>query len=270
MKVLEQQCKLALFDRGKRTPKLTPLGLALVAKARELVEAYDALVPSILGEKGVSGIIRLGAVPTTLVGIVPMAIARLTRIYPQLAIIVVSGLSLDLMRQVERGSLDMAIISRPQFISRNISWAPIVDEPLELLSSNILDSDDPIYLLRTQPFIRFSRHAVVGGVIEEWLQKNRIDVRESMELESLESISSMVAANLGVSIVPRPSIPQPNPLPLKHIPLDNGRLLRSLGLISRSGNVRAFAVREVHQRLVEAVEMGVFEPATSAPLPTHP
>ena len=55
--------------------------------------------------------------------------------------------------------------------------------------------------MRTRPFIRFDRNAIFGQMVEIWLQKLGIKVIETMELEGLEAISSMVMANLGVSIV---------------------------------------------------------------------
>ena len=50
MKLLEQEMGVALFDRKNRTPSLTPLGSALVSKARDLVQAYENMVSSVTGE----------------------------------------------------------------------------------------------------------------------------------------------------------------------------------------------------------------------------
>lgn len=264
MKALEEDWQIALFDRSKRTPELTPIGRAIVAKAKEIVSAYDNLVPSVIGDDGLKGTLTLGALPTLLTGMLPLAISRLREIYPELHVAVVPGLTNELLLQVERGTLDGAIISKPQVIPRNHVWRDVSVEPLELLASPSQNSNDPIYLLENNPFIRFSRNAVVGGMIESWLQDCKIKVRDSMELESLEAISSMVAGDLGVSIVPRPSVESMNPLPLKRISLGPDAPTRTIGVISLAESLRIRGVEEAHKSLLAAVQVGRFRPGKSA------
>nr|WP_255561483.1 LysR family transcriptional regulator [Pseudohoeflea sp. DP4N28-3] len=262
MKALETDWGITLFDRSRRPPELTPVGRALVAQAREVIAAYDGLVPAATGEESLRGVVRLGAVPTTLTGLVPLALAPLIDAFPDLKVSVVPGLTNDLLPQLERGALDAVLISRPGVMPRNISWLEIADERLELLASRQLESNDPFVLLRSTPFIRFSRDAVVGEKIERWLQEHRIEVNESMELESLEAISSMVLANLGVAIAPRPCVANVTPPPLKYLSLDDASLFRTIGLASRTDNVRPRAIREIHQRLLNAVTLRSFSPDT--------
>ncbi|MFV2035165.1 MAG: LysR substrate-binding domain-containing protein, partial [Halocynthiibacter sp.] len=220
------------------------------------------IVPSVIGDDGLGGTLNLGAVPTTLTGLVPLAISMLKDAYPELHVGVVPGLTTALVQQVGRGTLDAAIVSRPQVIPRNHAWFEIGNEPLELLASQVTAGDDPIYLLENNPFIRFSRNTVVGGMIENWLHDREIEVRDSMELESLEAISSMVLGNLGVSIVPKPCVDGMNLLPLKRLSLGPGAPVRCVGLISRMDNVKVRGIREVHERLCTAAETGRFSPNT--------
>ena len=264
IRALEEEWKITLFDRTRRTPELTPAGRALVSKAREVIAAYDNIVPSVLGHKGIEGVLSLGAVPTTLTGLVPSAVSKLKTDYPALHVTVVPGLTTALIHQVDRGSLDLAIVSKPQFIPRNMVWCDLADEPFELLASLEAEGRDPINLLMNSPFIRFSRQAVVGGLIETWLQENKIVVRESMELESLEAISSMVYCNLGVSIAPRTCVTTSNALPLKHLPLGPRRgFSRTLGCISRADCVRIRAIDEMNAKLAVTIR----ERTLSLPLP---
>lgn len=257
MKALEDEWDIAIFDRSKRTPELTPIGRTLVEKAREVVRDYDNLLPSVLGDDGLKGDLMLGAVPTTLSGLAPMAISLLKTSFPELHVAVQPGLTNELLHQVERGHLDVAVISKPRVMPRGLNWLDIAVEPLQLLASQETESDDPVHLLRSNPFIRFTRDAVVGHLIETWLQDHKIDVRESMELEGLEAISTMVLCNLGVSIAPRRCFQSANPLPLKRLDLPNGPV-RHLGLTSRADTTKSRVIEEIHGKLLEAVALGAF------------
>jgi len=263
MKALEETWSIAIFDRSKRTPELTPIGRALVGKAREVVEAYENLVPSVLGDSGLQGELLLGAVPTTLTGLVPLAISILKESYPDLRVRVIPGLTNELLRQIERGNMDAAIISRPNLIPQGDDWRDIASEPLQLITSLETESNDPVFLLKNNPFIRFSRDAVVGGMIENWLQDQKIKVYDSMELESLEAISSMVVSNLGVSITPKRSVQNMNPLPLKRLPLPGVAPSRQLGLINRSNSIKTDVLVEIHKTLLNAVGIGRLTSSTS-------
>jgi len=260
MKALEEKWQIVIFDRSHRTPQLTPIGRALVAKAREVVAAYDNLVPSVIGDDGLGGVLHLGAVPTTLTGLVPLAISMLKTSFPDLHVSIVPGLTTGLVQQVERGLLDAAIVSKPQVIPRSHTWLEVAEEPLQLLASRNTTSDDPVYLLKNNPFIRFSRNAVVGVLIESWLQDQKIEVADCMELEGLEAISSMVLSELGVSIVPKPCVDSMGLLPLKRLALTSGAPTRHIGLLSRQDNVKLRGIREVHDKLLVAVKIGRFGP----------
>lgn len=260
MKALEDTWGVSLFYRSRRTPELTPVGRAIVLKSREIVAEYENLIYSVLEGDGLSGELVLGVVPTTLSGLVPLAISALKASCPNLHIRLQPGLTTDLLLQVERGNIDAAVISKPNLLPKGQDWRLVGTEELQLLAATELESDDPIFLLKNNPFIRFSREAVVGTLIEGWLQKNKIEVFDSMELYGLEAISSMVLCNMGVAIAPRRCVETMNPLPLKRISLGKDAPIRELGLVSRKKSAKTVVIEVIHDALCQAVEIGVFPP----------
>jgi DNA-binding transcriptional LysR family regulator len=258
MKALEEEYQVAIFDRSKRTPELTPTGLALVARAREVVRAYDDILPSILGEEALKGEVLLGAVPTILTNLVPLAISGLKRSCPELHIRVSVGLTNPLLAQIKRGTIEAAVVSAPAILPDGLALQTIAEEPLQLLVSDRLTSDDPFEILRSQPFIRFNRDTVVGENIERWLQERRISVRDSMELQGLEAIASMVMANLGVSICPRPCVRTP-PMPgVRALPLGPGAPTRKVVLVTQNSSAKRLVVDRIYESMCEAVAVGRF------------
>ena len=253
MRTLESELGIVLFDRSRRTPELTPLGRAVVARARKLVDDYDTLVPSVLGDEGFSGEIVLGAVPTTLTGLAPQAMRILRAKYAELHVRIQPALTAALMSSLDRGTLDVALISKPVLLPPGTAFLSVAVEPLHLITAEEVADLEPIKILETNPFIRFSRDAVVGTQIETWLQNNNVRVSETMELENLEAISSMVHANLGVSIVPDPCVSSPHALPLKRLPLGGDAPSRELGLLYRKDHPKVRVINEVHKALLTAV-----------------
>ncbi len=258
MKALETLWGVALFDRKGRHPELTPIGRALATKADEIVRAYDGILASVTGDHGFQGEFVLGAVPTTLTGLMPLALSLLRQRHADLMVTIYPGLSRQLMQQLDRGAIDAAIITRPELLPQGLDCLDIAAEPMQLLAPPQTDSDDPIELLRTRPFIRFDRNAIFGQMVERWLQKHKIIVRDSMELEGLEAISSMVMANLGVSIVPKRCVRNMNPLPVKRLALSGDPPARQLGLAYRDGTPKLSVIKAGEAALLDAVEIGEF------------
>ena len=259
MQALETDLGISLFDRSTRTPELTPVAHEVVAKARRLIADYDTLVPSVLDDGGLSGVINLGALGTTLTGLTPQAMAVLKSKYPQIGLHIRPGLTASLLAEVERGNLDAAIVTRPHLMPIGVRFRELTKEPMQLIASIEEPEDDPIKLLKTRPFIRFNRNAVVGTLIDNWILSKKIRVVETMELDSPEAIASMVHANLGVSIVPNPSVGPLESVPVKHLDLGPDAPTRTLGLVHPENQIKAKAIDEVFGAL-----LGVIRAANSA------
>jgi DNA-binding transcriptional LysR family regulator len=258
MRNLEASWNLELFERSLRSPKLTSIGLALVDEAEVVVASYDNLADKVRSGEEISGELILGAVPTTLTGLVPLALTQLKMSHPSIRVRIVPGLSNQLLLQIERGQIHAAVISKPELLPKSLSFSKIAAEDLVLLAAESTEKLPVRDLLQSQPFIRFNRDAVVGRQIEAWLQNNGIVVNDVMELEGLESISSMVAAGLGISIVPHRCIIENDHLPLKRIPLGNDVPNRLLGLVSRVGSPKANVTKAAEAALLKAVSIGKF------------
>ena len=263
MRTLENEWQVAIFDRSSRTPELTPIGRALVTKAREVVRAYDDIVPSVIGDESLKGSFTLGVVPTSLTGLVPLSVAVLKKNFSDLHVNLYPGLSMHLIHQVERNALDAALVSKPAVLPRNMTWHKVCAEPLVLIASHQVAETDPAVILRANPFIRFSRDAVVGALIEAWLQKNQISVHDTMELGGLETIYSMVVAGLGVSIIPDTCVQTAFPPALRRIPLGTKDApSRELGLLHHKNSARNRVIDEVLTAMTRALGIGTFSAET--------
>ncbi len=254
MKRLEQTLNVALFDRTGNTPELNSLANALVPKARAVVHAYDTLLDEVIGNHVLFGEFTLGAVASTIRGLVPLSIKDLLLSHPELHIRVVPGLSGDLHEQVERGAVDAAILSEPARISKDLQWHPFVREELVLLVSAEVEESDPIELLSTLPYVAHTRRAAVGMLADKWLLRQKISVSPSMEMESLASCTSMVSHNLGISIVPNVCVPDQIFAGLRKIPLPDSEEKRVLGVLNRADSSKIRLTKLLAEKVKNTVE----------------
>ena len=253
MRALEAELGLTLFNRTTRTPELTPIALQIVAKARQVIADYDNIVPSVLADGGLSGVLALGVMRTTLTGLTPQAVAALKAKYPEIGLHIRPGLTSTLLAEIEQGRLDAAIISRPFHMPVGMAFRTLAREPLQLIAAADEAETDPIALLQTRPFIRFNRGAVLGALIDNWLVTHRIKVRETMELDSPEAIASMVHADLGVSIVPDMAVRALEAVPVKRLSLGPEAPERVLGLAYPEDHVKARALEELFAAYAQVI-----------------
>ncbi|WP_306114689.1 MULTISPECIES: LysR family transcriptional regulator [unclassified Roseovarius] len=254
MQTLEADLGIALFDRSTRTPELTPIAHEIVAKARKLIADYDNLVPSVLADGGLGGIVTLGALRTTLTGLMPQAMAVLKSRFPQMGLHIRPGLTSTLLADLERGTLDAATVTKPHLMPPGLVFRELVTEPMQLIAAIEEPGDDPIELLRKRPFIRFNRSAVVGTLIDNWILSNRIAVAETMELDSPEAIASMVHENLGVSIVPDLAVKPLSGPQVKRLSLGEDAPMRTLGLAYPGNTVKTQAIDALFDALSGVIE----------------
>jgi DNA-binding transcriptional LysR family regulator len=236
MRGLEAELKVPLFDRSKRPPALTEGGKALVTKARELIASYEDMQSTLASGGAIEGRIRLGAVGSTLTGVLPMVLTVLRDRYPNLHIEIVSGFSEELLRQVISGSLDAAIVSDYDSSLRDIAWRPFLTEPLVMIAPPDARESDPKRLAQIYPFIRYSPTAAVGRIIERALRQAKLQVREAMRLDWLEAIEAMVQHAHGIAIVPARRFPAEGVFKVKRVPLGPMRAQRTLGIIEPVGS----------------------------------
>jgi len=128
MKRLEESLQVTLFDRSKKSPQLNQLGMALVPKAREVVNAYETMLYELTGDAELIGELKLGAVPSVIRALIPLSIQKLVDAYPKLNFRVTPGLTAPLLGLVEQGSIDAAIISSPISINSNLHWEKLAEE----------------------------------------------------------------------------------------------------------------------------------------------
>jgi len=203
IKNLEEELGVQLFERVGRSPRLNANGRLVVERAREILTIYDGIRDELTPSGMLRGVLILGVVPTVLTGPLPPVLGRLRTRHEELQVRLVSGLSAELVRQVEEGSLDAALTTEPPYAIPPLSeWQPYDEEPFFVVAPKDTAAGSTEQLFAQFPFVRFDKTAWAGALVDGQLMTQGIHPRDVMEFDSLEAALSLVEQGLGIAVVP--------------------------------------------------------------------
>ncbi len=232
---LQRDIGQTLVTRVGRTVQPTEAGLAILEHAKSLVDGVRKL-RAIAARDQPEGEIRIGATATALTGLLPDIISRLSARYPLIECFVRPGSSLDLYQSVVSGALDAAIIVQPPFQPpKSTGWLELREEPFVLIAPEAMPIGNIGDAVKMHPFIRYDRNQWGGQLVDRFLRRHRMKVREWLELDALDAIAALVNRGLGVSIVPDWLPPWPEGLKLQKLVLDDCGVRRTGVFWNKSG-----------------------------------
>lgn len=242
MRALEQSLRQPLFDRGGRSVVLNTSGRRAVARIEDLVLRYEELV-GYRDDGALVGTVVMGALVSTLMGAFADALWSLQRENPGLEVKLFAGKSSDFAERVDKGLLDAAIVTcPPHALARSLVWTQLYVEPMVMITPRRPHFElpaEPLHALATAPFIRFDRETWTGLLVNDVLSRSQVEVRDEMELDSVEAILAIVRQGFGVSIVPKlANLRWAADRDLRVLELPGVDVSRRVGLLERSRHTR--------------------------------
>jgi DNA-binding transcriptional LysR family regulator len=135
IKRLELETKRPLFRRTTRTVALTDDGEMLLGDARRLLQFEEAARHRLAAPR-LSGTVRLGVVEEVASGSLPSALGRFAKLHPGVKLEVQTGVSAELIEQLNAGRLDTVFAKRPLGTSKGrLVWR----EPLVWAAADTFD-----------------------------------------------------------------------------------------------------------------------------------
>lgn len=139
LKELEGLLGRTLVERDRQRVLMTPLGQSVADQAKRILAASRDLVAfASAADAPMSGTLRLGVIPTIAPFLVPAALTALRTQHPALRIALREDLTANLLKRVEQGQLDFALIALP-FDVGALEALPLFSDELWLVAR----ADDP-------------------------------------------------------------------------------------------------------------------------------
>ncbi|MFF0947636.1 LysR family transcriptional regulator [Rhizobium leguminosarum] len=207
---LEKEVGAALFHRVPHGAELTAAGAAFLGEAKaSLAAAEKAKLAAQSANRGETGRLSLGFTASSAFNpVVSTTIRRFRARWPEVQLSLTEMNTLALMQKLERGELD-ATFMRPSLDDpAGIRLRRLPDEPMvvALPASHPLArrNELPLAALADEPFILFPR--LVGLSLYDDVvlacRKAGFELTVAQEAPQISSVVNLVAADLGVSIVP--------------------------------------------------------------------
>ena len=205
MKNLEAELGTTLFIRGRKEVQLTAAGKAFLPRAEALLtqaEAAKAIVSDVAQLRG--GNLIIAAIPSVSACLLPDVIRTFSRLHDKVELQLIEDSSERVATSVESGLADIGFLQLPASKAA-FEAQTIITEPFVLLvaKSHALAKQKEVALrqLAAQSFIFYKGRARDTAL--EACRKAGFEPRIACESGELETVRALVAAGLGLAIVPQ-------------------------------------------------------------------
>src|SRR5580658_10018883 len=203
---LEEELGIKLFDRLGRSIRLTEAGRAFIPRARAILEQMEVARSSVADKNAdLRGSVTVGVIPTVAPYLMPGYTAVFAKKYPDAKLRIIEETTSVLVEGLRDLSIDVAILALP-LRHKDLEFFPIRTEPLFA----VLRRDHPrasaktlaLKDLRGEEFVMLRdghcfRDLSMGACVHA-----RITPKIAFESGQFSSLLGMVAAGVGVSLVP--------------------------------------------------------------------
>lgn len=207
---LEEDLGAKLFDRLGRSVRLTEEGRAFLPHARSILHQMEAARSSVAEKSAdIRGSVAVGVIPTIAPYLMPRYTAAFAKKYPEARLRILEETTPVLVEALRSLSIDLAILALP-LRHKDLELHPLRTEPLFA----VLPRDHPragaksiaLRDLRGAPFVMLRDGHCFRDLSIAACSHARVTPRIAFESDQFSSLLGMVAAGVGVSLVPQMAV----------------------------------------------------------------
>lgn len=233
---LEEELGAKLFDRLGRGIRLTEAGRAFLPHARSVLDEVELARGSVANSRDVSGSVTLGAIPTVAPYLIPRYTVAFSKRYPKSRLRIVEETTPVLIEGLRELSVDFALLALP-LRHKDLELFPIRTEPLlaALPRTHTLANNTSLKLadLRGEPFVMLRDGHCFRDLSLQVCGSARVNPTVAFESGQFRSVLGMVAAGVGISLVPEMAVD--HAASCRFVPLQESNATRTVVLASLRG-----------------------------------
>ncbi|MGE0422150.1 MAG: LysR family transcriptional regulator [Reyranellaceae bacterium] len=249
---LERRLGVRLIERVGKRSMASDAGKRLLAHARRIEEAVAEALDAVAAERSDTlGRVRIGTGATAAIYLLPPVLRDLRRRFPSLEISITSQNTVDVLKALETNAVDIGLVTLPA-PGRAFAVTPLLDDDFVAIAST---EAEPLpktvtpALLAARPLILYETAGNTRRLADAWFARAGVHPTPVMDLGNVEAIKELVAAGLGVAVLPGTAMRRRGErLPITTHTL-SPRLSRKLALVMRHDKVLGRGLREVIKSL---------------------
>ncbi len=204
---LESVLGTAVAERSNRQVLITRVGLQIAERAKAILQDAEEVMEVARADlTPMTGEMRLGVIPTIGPFFLPRLLPVLRERYPELTIYLREEQTAPLLTRLEDGELDVALIALP-YDTADFAIESVMDDEFLFACSrdHILagSGEVPIEALVGEQLMLLEEGHCLRGHTLDVCGKGDKRTRSQFEASSLHTLVQMVAAGIGVTLVPR-------------------------------------------------------------------
>lgn len=211
IRLLEEGTRLRLFDRSNRAVRLTPAGESLLVSAVDLLQrAEHAVLTARQAERGETGTVEMGFVPSAALEFLPRIVAALSATLPGVTFRPSEMMSYEILESLLSGRLDFGL-TRMARNDLGIETQHVVSDSFVLVvprghplasaeSPSLSDLDGADYVGYSE-----ERGGYLRVVTQRLFAVSGIAPRIVQEVSQSHSVLALVNGGIGVALVPSSS-----------------------------------------------------------------
>jgi DNA-binding transcriptional LysR family regulator len=217
---LEGEAGASLVVRDRRGVRPTAAGAILVEHAEAIfaqVEAAEAELAAVLGLRG--GVLRVASFPSAGATLIPEAVARFRAQHPGVSLTLAEGEPEEIAPRLRGGEFDLALLFEfpgvRERAGKGLRSVSLLEDPMhvalpaehELAAKPSLSLSD----LRNQDWVQTSAESPCARHVIRSCLAAGFEPRVTFESDDYETVQGLVAAGVGVALIPRLALTRVHP-----------------------------------------------------------
>lgn len=249
----EKELGFPLFNRNKNGVTLTSYGESLQPYILTVLNSDAKLQQAILQFNGLAqGSVKIGTFSSVCNSFIPDLVTSFSKLHPNIGIKIYQGTYDDVYDWIKTGVVDLGFLSESS--SKDLEIIPLYEDELLCITPKSFHSKHKNYIepeeMRNQYFV--SQRESTDADIQNLFHKHQLQIRSSCHVVDDLSTIAMVAAGLGICIMPR--------LVMRNIPYDvnvyslKPAEYRTIGICSQNKELMAPAVKSMFKHIISYFE----------------